>query len=218
MIQNSTRPPAGFSRGSFFLFLALAPVGIAVVFAVVIMTQLKQFKTSVSPVAGVQGFVWNDSAHVQFNSLLANIHAFTDEPKDSLWMEAGDLNLLLAASPVAATQGMRFKVSVNDSLLIIISTQPVSALHGRLSWIFRKVAPRGYLNARLEGTPELINGKIVFSLKAGYLNGQKVPSMALSHRGGMSPTDFMQDHEFYDKFSGTVTDMKLIHGKILFLK
>src|ERR1700753_394098 len=119
MIQNSTRPPAGFSRGSFFLFLALAPVGIALVFSVVLITKLKQFKYSVSSVAGVQEFAWNDSTHARLESLLADIHAFADRRKDSLWMDAGDLNLLLAVSPVAAAPSMRFNVAAEDSLMIL---------------------------------------------------------------------------------------------------
>ncbi len=220
MAPKTGGPSGGFSRGSFFFFILLAPAGIAFIVAIILATQYKQFKAVVSPAAEVSTFTLDSVSHARVDTLFLNFHAFVakDAGHDSLWLDVDDLNALLASSSVATVQGMRFKVTEHDTLLIVKSTQPVQSMQGQLAWLFKKMAPTGYLNATLEGTPELSEGRLMFSPKNGYLNGQKVPSIALQKRGGMSPADFMEHKEFYNEFLQSVKSVALIHGRVLFVR
>jgi hypothetical protein len=216
-------PPGDFSRRSFFLFLLLAPTGILFILLIILATQFKEFRAMVSPAAEVPEFSWSDSSRARLKDVLADLRAFsvrdTSRVKsDSLWISPPDLNLLLAASPVAASQGLRFQADIRDSLMIVRSTQSVQALRGRFAWMFKLMKHSGYLNARLEGHPELSEGKLLFTPNVGYLNGQTVPAITLVKRGGLSPADFVSEWEFYNAFVGSLAEVKSMQGKILFVR
>src|ERR1700722_8004577 len=154
--STSFTPPGGSSRRSFLLFAMLVPVGIFFIIAILLVVQFKQFRALVSPAtADVAEFAWNDSTRARLDSVQMDLRAFADKDSvrlksDSLWVTPGDLNLLLSSSPMAVSHGIRVHVSIADSLIIVQSTQPVQALQGQLAWFFKKMAPSGFLNARIE--------------------------------------------------------------------
>lgn len=218
-----SKPPGGSSRLSFFLFLMIAPAGILFLFLIMLVIQYKQFKSMVSPAAVVAEFAWSDSSRARLDSVLSNVRAFAvrdtaEWNSDSLWLTIGDLNLLLASSPVNASQSMRFQISIEDSLVVAQSTQPVLALQGRMAWLFKKAAPSGYLNARLEGWPELSGGELALAPVKGFLNGHKIPRIALEKRQGLSPPDFMVNHEIYDALLRVLIEVKATRGRILLVR
>jgi hypothetical protein len=218
-----SKPPGGSSRLSFFLFLMIAPAGILFLFLIMLVVQYKQFKSMVSPAPVVSEFAWSDSSRARLDSVLSNVRAFAlrDTPggnSDSLWLSAGDLNLLLAFSPVNASRSMRFQISIDDSLVVAQSTQPVQALQGRMARLFKKAAPSGYLNARLEGWPELSGGELELAPVKGFLNGKKIPRIALEKREGLSPSDFMVNHEVYNALLRVLVEVKAVRGRILLVR
>lgn len=199
----------------------MAPAGLAIILAIILVTQYRQFKASVSPAAEVQEFVWDASSQSRVDTVLTDLHSFSSNPIkqfDSLWIDSRDLNLLMAHSPVIASQGIRFHADMHDSLIVIRSTQAVQSMQGKFAGIFKKIASSGYLNARLEGEPELKDGRLDFSPDSGFLNGQKVVSVALQKRGGMSPGDFTADTAAYGEFVRALGEVKVMDGRILLVR
>lgn len=221
MTKVST-PPGEFSRRSFFLFILMAPAGLAIIIAIILVTQYRQFKASVSPIPEVSEFMWDASSQSRLDSVVINLREFSanDSAKksDSLWLNAEDLNLLMASSPVIASQGIHFHADIKDDQITLRSTQAVQAMQGKFAGIFKKIAKSGYLNARLEGEPEWKDGRLEFSPDSGFLNGQKVVAVALQKRGGMSPRDFLTDTVAYAEFIAALGDVKATDGKILLIR
>jgi hypothetical protein len=222
-VNAISKPPGEPSRRSFFLFLMLAPAGFLIIFAIVMVAQFRQFKASVSPVPDVKVVSFDTPACELLEDVARRClffvkgNASSGWKMDSLWLNSDDLNVLLAASPTASAQGMRFHVSI-DSVVTVRSTQPVQALQGKFAWMFKLMAKSGYLNARLEGRPEFKDGKLTFMPDRGFLNGQKVPAIALQKRGGMSPEDFMTNREFYADFLQAVSSVEVTQGRILVIR
>ena len=217
-----SKSPGEFSRRSFFLFILMAPAGLAIILAIILVTQYRQFKASVSPAPDVQEFAWDSLSLSRVDTVLADLHSFSSNPIkkfDSLWIDSRDLNLLMAHSSVIASQGIRFHAEMHDSLIVIRSTQAVQSMQGKFAGIFKKIAhSTGYLNARLEGEPELKDGRLDFAPDSGFLNGQKVVSVALQKRGGMSPGDFTTDTAAYGEFVRALGEVKVMDGRILLVR
>ncbi len=225
--MNSTlsRTPGGSSRRSFFLYLTIVPAGVFVILATLLIVQFKQFRALVSPAtADVPEFVWSDSARARLDSVETDLRAFSSGnttarlKTDSLWMSAEDVNLLLASSSIAVSHGIRVHVSIEDTLVILQTTQPVQALQGQLAWIFKKLASSGYLNARIEGYPQLKNGRLTFFPENGFLNGRKLPTTAWTKQGGLSLESFTDHHESYDALVRALAGIKATQGKILLVR
>ena len=81
-----------------------------------------------------------------------------------------------------------------EPLLVVESSRPLNALNGRIARVFQRIAPvqDGWLNARMEGLPELKAGQLAFAPERGFMNEAKVPRAAMTKRGGMSPKDFLE--------------------------
>lgn len=194
-------PPPVFSRRSFLFFVLLAPLCFAAVGGIILTLQYKQFQAMVAPSTTVEEFVPTAESHQRLDSLLASIKSFSGiavgstAAPDTLRLSPADLTVLAAASPVTAAEHIRFRFAAKDSLLIAESSQRVAALNGRFAWIFKKISktPDGWLNARLEGLPELKDGPraLDFDVQHGFLNNGRVPRAALMKRGGLSPKDFL---------------------------
>jgi hypothetical protein len=220
MPPETTPPPQEFSRKSFFLFLVLAPACFLVIAAIVVLVQYRQFKGMVSTDPEIRMPALESALQGRVASLRASFEAFAsgNSSPDSLWLSAEDLNALLAASPVARAQDLRFRVEVVADTVVVRSTQPVQAMQGRAAWAFRKIAPDGYLNARIEGLPQFEKNHLALSASRGFINGQRVPRASLTRRGGMSPPDFLESQELYAKLLGVLGEVKLEQGKILLVR
>lgn len=184
-----------FTRRSFLLFLFLAPAAVLTLVAIILATQYKQLQSVVSSRQAVTPFAWDDAGRAHLNMLSSDFTQFASGTgPDTLRLSPSDLTVLAAASPVAQRQRIRFRITANDSELVVETTQSIEDQHRKLSWIFQKIVPTEfqYLNARLEGLPQWKDGKLEFSPERGFLNGAKVPRAALSKRPGMSPNDFVE--------------------------
>jgi|GEM_PF-5207327 len=187
-------PPPVFSRRSFLFFILLAPACIVAVAAIIITLQYKQYRLLVSPASAVEALVPTPASAQRADSLLAAARAFAAaSAPDTLAFTPDDLNALASVSPVLAREEIRVRVVGKDSLLSVESSRRVNALTGRLAWIFKRIAPipDGWLNARVEGLPELKSRQLALAPERGYLGGTKVPKAAITKRAGLSPKDFI---------------------------
>lgn len=197
-------PPPVFSRRSFLFFLVLAPACLLVVAAIVITLQYRQFRTLVAPESAVAAAEPTPDSRLLADDVLASLAAFRQgEGPDSLAVPPEALNALVLNSPVLKRENIRFHfavtpANVRDStegtLLSVESARPLGALNGRLAWIFQKITPieDGWLNARLDGLPELKSRQLSFTPERGFMNEARVPKAAITKRGGMSPKDFLE--------------------------
>ncbi len=214
-------PPSApvFSRRGFILFLILAPASFACVFAIILVLQYKQFRSLVASVPDVPEVFSDSVGRDRIRELGLSFQAFASGKTDSLRLTGRDLDFLLAASPVARSQSLRFHVEIGESVLTVHSTQPLHALRGRLAWLFRKMArDTGYLNAVLEGAPKFEEGRLELDPNRGFMNGQRVPRAGLVNRGGMSPGDFLENRELYEKMIGALAQVKITRGKVLMVR
>lgn len=189
----SSSPPV-FSRRSFIFFLIAGPIGLLTIFLLILVSQYGQYKGMVSPRENVPETVWTDEDREQLASTREGLENFTaGRGPDSLWIAPSELTLLAASSPTVQRQGIRFRITAREGDLVIETTQSIESMQGRIAWVFRKITPSDFrwLNARLEGYPEWKDGALAFAPERGYLNDGKVPSAALTKRGGMSPKDFL---------------------------
>jgi hypothetical protein len=188
-------PPPVFSRRSFIFFIVLAPACLLAVAGIVLTLQYRQFQTLVAATSIIEPATAEPDDDERIESLLAEIQSFADGlGPDSLSLTPGDLNMLAAASPVLSKEEIRVRFRGTDSLLIVESSRRMEALNGRLAWIFKRIAPlqNGWLNARMEGLPELKAKQLAFAPERGFLNENKVPRAAMTKRAGMSPKDFLE--------------------------
>lgn len=183
-----------FSRRSFLFFIVLAPACLVAVASIVLTLQVKQYRLLVAETPVVDSPVpesAGDSSVVP--TLLGRFAEFASGAgPDTLRLSPGDLTALVTASS-ATDEGIRFRFTAADSHLVVESTRRVEELDGRLAWLFKRIAPvpDGWLNARMEGVPELKGRELGFAVARGFLNGSKVPRAALTKRGGLSPKDFL---------------------------
>jgi hypothetical protein len=187
-------PPPVFSRRSFLFFILLAPACVLAVAAIILTLQYKQYRLLVSPAPAVEAFAPTPATALRADSLLAETRAFVAATAaDTLEFTPDDLNALAAVSPVLARQEIRVRLVGSDSLLTVESARRVNALTGRVAWIFKRIAPipDGWLNARVEGLPELASRQLTLAPERGFLGGSKVPRAAITKRAGLSPKDFI---------------------------
>jgi|SRR5690606_9946289 len=198
------RPPPVFSRRSFLVFLVLAPACLLAVAAIVMTLQYRQFRTLVAPESAVAAKEPPPESHHLAQDVLTGLAAFRQGAgPDTVVIPPEALNALVLNSPVLKREKIRFHFSVTPAnvkdsaegtLLSVESSRPLNALNGRLAWIFQKIAPmeNGWLNARLEGLPELKNRQLSLAPERGFMNDARVPKAAITKRGGMSPKDFLE--------------------------
>lgn len=201
-------PPPVFSRRSFIFFIILAPACLLTVAAIVLTLQYRQFRSMVAPDSAVPPMVSTPESFQGSATILQALASFTaGEGTDSLAVTPQDLNDLVTIAPALERENMRFRFSVapasasgNDdrTLLAVESSRPLNALNGRLAWIFQRITPvqEGWLNARLEGLPELKSRQLAFAPERGFMNDARVPKAAITKRGGMSPRDFLEPEAF----------------------
>jgi hypothetical protein len=192
-MSRAPQPPP-ISRRAFLLFALLAPASFLAVIAIILVLQYRQFQTLVSPQAAIEAPVWSAGDSARHEALKASLLAFgSGEGPDTLFLSPADLTLLASGSSVAISQGLRFRIVGEDSLLASESARRLDALRGRFAGLFNRMSPikDGWLNARVEGTPELKNGALTLAVERGFLNGAKVPRAALEKHGGLSPRDFL---------------------------
>lgn len=188
--MSVTEPPV-FSRRSFLFFVVLAPACLLAVAAIILTLQVKQYRLLVAETPLVADVVEEDPDGVR--TLLDRFAGFSaGQGPDTLRLSSADLDILVASS-AARGAGIRFRFTATDSLLLVESSRRVEELEGRLAWLFKRIAPvsDGWLNARMEGLPELKDRQLGFDVSRGFLNGSKVPRAALTKRGGLSPKDFL---------------------------
>lgn len=146
-----------FSRRSFLFFIVLAPACLLAVAGIVITLQVKQYRLLVADSPLVEAGEGNPDV---VRTLLGRFAEFSaGEGPDTLRLSPADLEALVVASPAATDEGIRIRFTATDSHLVMESTRRVEELDGRLAWVFKRIAPipDGWLNARVEGLPELKN-------------------------------------------------------------
>lgn len=209
-------PPPVFSRRSFLFFILLAPACILAVAAIIITLQYKQYRLLVSPASAVEALAPTPASTQRADSLLAATRAFvaadSNTAPDTLTFTPDDLNALAAASPVLAREEIRVRLVGAESLLTVESSRRVNALTGRLAWIFKRIAPipDGWLNARVEGLPELKSRQLSLAPERGFLGGSKVPKAAITKRAGLSPKDFI-DPKFEAEYAAFIAAVDTVY-------
>lgn len=193
-MNRAVPPPPAFSRRAFILFLLLAPACFVVVIGIVAVLQYRQFRLFVSPRPAVEALAMTASDSARHEALTTSLSAFAaGTGPDTVTLSPSDLTLLASASPVASLQGIHIRILGGDSLLVSESSRRVDALQGHLAGLFKRFSPvkDGWLNARIEGTPDWHDGVLALAPDRGFLNGVKVPHTALEKHGGLSPSDFL---------------------------
>jgi hypothetical protein len=191
-------PPPVFSRRSFLFFIVLAPACLLAVAGIVLTLQYKQFQALVNSESIVAPLPTDSLTLSRADSLVESLNTFAaGAGSDSMALTVQNLNDLAAASPVLATTQIRLRVGIKDSFMLVESARRVDALSGRLAWIFKRIAPirNGWLNATMEGLPELKTRQLSFVPERGFMNGAKVPRAAMTKRAGMSPKDFIDPNQ-----------------------
>jgi hypothetical protein len=222
-MPRAVPPPPAFSRRAFVLFLLLAPACFLVVIGIVAALQYRQFRLLVSPRPAVEALAMTASDSARHDALTAALSAFAaGTGPDTVVLSPSDLTLLASASPMASLQGIRIRILGGDSLLASESSRRVEALQGHLAGLFKRFSPvkDGWLNARIEGTPDWRDGILSLTPDRGFLNGVKVPRTALEKHGGLSPRDFLAPEQLpaYKDFLTALDTVTYEDGKILVIR
>ncbi len=218
-------PPitGAFSRLSLYLFIFLVPACFLVIVLTILLVQYRSFKAMVVDHSEIREWSMTEAQKKQLDSLSQTLQNFAKGDSlvsDSLWFGPADLELMIATSSITIAQHLRFKIEIpSDTLFVLRSSQSVQDLNGSMAWIFKKISPHGFLNARIDGIPQLdTNGLQILPVR-GFINGQTVPRTSLSRRGGTSPGDFMEpNNASYQRFVKALKEVKLRQGKVLLIR
>ncbi len=210
-------PPPVFSRRAFILFIFLAPTGLLTIAAIIAALQYRQFQAMVSPAPAIAAIELDADQHARVGSLQRSLQTFANsEGPDSLWFSDADMTLLASSSPLLEAQRLRVRIGTRDTLMIVETSQPVSAIKGRFSGIFQRITPveDGWLNARMEGSPAWNEGRLEFAPLRGWLNEVRIPRAALTKRRAMSPRDFVDGEaaQEYAKLTAVLDRVEITDG------
>jgi hypothetical protein len=182
--------PPEIHKPSLFLFVLLAPAGFALIFAIIIIMQAKQFMAMVAPTP-LEWTVPEQSDSIRQASVLKLNLWLDGQGSDSVFLTESDVQAWVDIIP--SVDGKRYGATVGDSTFKLLSTQPVSQLKGRLDFLFHRLGKSGYLNAVIEGVPGKEDDKFGLIPLRATLDEVKIPIIALSKRGDLGVEDFWKE-------------------------
>lgn len=179
--------PGSLHKPSFLLFILLAPAGFALIGAIILILQAKQFMAMVAP-EPMEIPVPLQADRLRSESGLRLEEWLAGQGPDTVSLTEAEMQAWAAVIP--STDGKRYGLRLGDSTLDLLSTQPVSALKGRLDFLFQRLGKGGYLNAAIEGIPGTDGEKFGLVPLRATLDEVKVPLVALTKRGDLGVEDF----------------------------
>ncbi len=215
--------PQPLSRRSLLLLSLMAPAGLLIIAGIIGLLQYRQFRGMVAPEPAIAESVPTAADSARLAALEGLFRGFPEgRGPDTLSLALEDLTLLANASPAVARDGLRIRFAARESLLVMESSRPVDSLQGRVSGLFKRIAPvpDGWLNARVEGLPEWKKGSLALDPQRGYLNETRVPRTSLTKRGGLSPRDYLAPEHLpdYERLLGALDTVTYRDGKILLIR
>lgn len=222
-ILSPSRNAAGnqpLMKGPFFIFLLLMPAFFVLVVCILIAMQYKQLKALVSPrpaeLAQVQTSPESQArVRAKLDSFLLAPNATA---KDTLSLDAKDLNDLIRTSEALENLHLDYHLSLEDTLLVARNSLPVEEMKGILAKLAKVLHVRGYLNSVMKGYPKLEAGKLVMVPVAAEMNGVSAPPSVLSSKGKIDAREWVSDKEAFDRATAHLTDVRIRGGHLLLIR
>lgn len=225
-ILSQSRNAAGnqpLMKGPFFIFLLLMPAFLVLVFFILMAMQYKQLKALVSPrpadLPQVQTSPESQARiKAELDSFLVAPGATDRNGKDTLALDAADLNDLIHGSEALEKLGLDYHLSLEDTLLVARNSLPVERMRGALATLAKLLRVHGYLNSEMKGYPKLEGGKLYLVPVAAIMNGIPAPPSVLSSKGKIEAREWASDKDAFDKAAGRLADVKIRRGRLLLIR
>lgn len=210
-------------KGPFFIFLLLMPAFFVLIVLILIAMQYKQLKALVSPrpaeLAQVQTSPESQArVRAKLDSFLLAPSATDSSRRDTLSLDASELNDLIRNSEALENLHLDYHLSLEDTLLVARNSLPVEEMKGVLAKLAKLLHVHGYLNSVMKGYPKLESGKLVMVPVAAMMNGVSAPPSVLSSKGKIDAREWVSDKEAFDRATAHLTDVRIRGGRLLLIR
>ncbi len=210
-------------KGPFFIFLLLMPAFFVLIILILVAMQYKQLKALVAPHPADLGSV-QTSPESQAR-VRAKVDSFLQAPlatdrahRDTLSLDAADLNDLVRGSQALENLHLDYHLSLEDTLLVARNSLPVQEMKSVLATMAKLLHVHGYLNSVMKGYPELEGGKLSLVPVAVTMNGIAAPPSVLSSKGKIEASEWVPDPEAFDRATAHLADVKIRGGRLLLIR
>lgn len=210
-------------KGPFFIFLLLMPAFFVLIVLILVAMQYKQLKALVAPHPADVGSVQTSPesqarVRAKVDSFLLAPPASDRTHRDTLSLDAADLNDLVRGSQALENLHLDYHLSLEDTLLVARNSLPVQEMKSVLATMAKLLHVHGYLNSVMKGYPELEGGKLSLVPVAVTMNGIAAPPSVLSSKGKIDAREWVPDHEAFDRATAHLADVKIRGGRLLLIR
>jgi len=210
-------------KGPFFIFLMLMPAFFVLIVFILVAMQYKQLKALVAPnpadLAPVQTSPESQArVRAKVDSFLLAPPAADRAHRDTLGLDAADLNDLIRGSEALQNLHLDYHLSLEDTLLVARNSLPVEEMQGMLATMAKLLHVHGYLNSIMKGYPKLEGGKLSLVPVAAMMNGIAAPPSVLSSKGKIEAREWVSDKEAFDRATAHLADVKIRGGRLLLIR
>ena len=211
-------------KGPFFIFLFLMPAFLFLIFLILVAMQYKQLKALVSPrpmeLPQVES---TPESQARIRSkldsfLLAPRPQAAGSVRDTLALEAADLNDLVRGNEALEKLHLDYHLSLEDTLLVARNALPVERLNGVLATLAKTLRVRGWLNSEMKGYPSLEAGKLFAIPVKAVMNGVAAPPSVLSSKGKLEVRQWAGNPQAFDRALANLAEVKIRGGRLLLIR
>jgi hypothetical protein len=216
---TSKTPPA---PRRFFAFFAFGlPLGLALIFFILLIFQYHQVKTLVAPSPGSIDVVIR-SQDAENKVLLKALSFLSDSDtannSDTLHMSEIELNHFIRLSPAIGEDGQAYRLLLKDDTLTLINVMSAKKLKGPVAWMVRLLKSDGWLNSRMDAQLALENGKVNLTLVKAWMNGVVAPVSHFNNDNRLDPRKMASDSTRFDEAVSKLKSIRIIKGEMLWVK
>jgi hypothetical protein len=210
-------------KGPFFIFLLLMPAFLVLIFLILLAMQYKQLKALVSPQpAELAQIQTSPESQARVRAKLDSFLLAPGNPgggaKDTLSLDAADLNDLIHGSEALEKLHLDYRLSLEDTLLVARNSLPVEDMQGILAKLAKLLHVHGYLNSVMKGYPKLEDGKLLMVPVAAMMNGVSAPPAVLSSKGRIEAREWVSDKEAFDRSTAHLAEVRIRGGRLLLIR
>jgi hypothetical protein len=225
MPSAQIREPSGsdpkFFKGPFLAFIIFLPLFFLFIILILLAMQYKQLRAFVSPNPIVLATI-PISKDAESKSLSKVMSFFSIDSSarisDTLSLSAEEINHLIRVSKPLALLKLDYHMEIEDTFLVARNSLPVQHLSGVLALLAKVLHVNGYLNSEIKGYASLEKNKISLVPVSATMNGIVAPVSVINRKGGIDPSEWIEDRELYARALSQLSEIKVRNGTLLFIK
>lgn len=141
-----------------------------------------------------------------------------DSLSDTLALSVTEINHLIRTSQSLEALHLDYHMDIQDTLLVAHNSLPVDRLNGLLSLLAKTLHVKGFLNSEMRGYVSLTKDGVNIVPVSATMNGVAAPISVLNRKGGIDPSEWIADRDFYRRCLARLSGIAIRNGSLLFIK